>query len=187
MPQLQDEAQVKFFSGVAVVAPRDRKEWNLQIATNIAKASDNGIDDMAKGAQSSYIRLWGNMAQEILSLSPEKQAQYQQAAIEMMQKTRFPIKFDAASFREALFAVPENVRTVAYKAQLARFEEKSTPIVSEIAQTDESSSDEGAAIPIEILPQALPNAPESMRVSDFTEPESPAEELEERFTAAPAE
>jgi hypothetical protein len=36
----------------------------------------------------------------------------------MMQRTQFPYKFDADSFREALFSVPENIRRPEYQAQL---------------------------------------------------------------------
>jgi hypothetical protein len=167
-PQLGEEAQGKFFKNVESFASDDSADWRAQIATNIAHANDNGLDNMAEPTQNSYIHLFGNTAQEIFSLSPEKQAQFQQAAVELMQKTQFPIKFDADSFREALSAIPENARTTAYNAQLAEFEANISP-------------------PIEILPQALPIAPEFLRASSPVKPDAQAEELEENFITTQTE
>jgi hypothetical protein len=168
LPQLTEEAQGKFFKNVESLAPSNSTEWNAQIATNIAQANENGLDDVAETAQDSYVHLFGNAAQEISSLDPEKQAQFQQAAVELMQKTQFPIKFDADSFREALFAVPENARTAAYNEQLAAFETNIPPA-------------------LDILPQVLPIAPESLRASLPVKPDTQAEELEENFATTQAE
>lgn len=168
LPQLGEEAQEKFFKNVESLASDDSTNWRAQIATNIAHANDNGIDDITEPAQDSYIHLFGNIAQEIFSLSSEKQAQFQQAAVELMQKTQFPIKFDADSFREALSAIPENAHTTAYNAQLAEFEANIPP-------------------PVEILPQALPIAPEFLRASSPVKSDAQAEELEENFVTAQTE
>jgi hypothetical protein len=210
--QLGEEAQGKFFRNVEAIASSNSAERNAQIAINIAQVNENGLNDIAKTAQDPFIHLLGNTAQEILSLSPEKQAQFQQAAIELMQKTQFPIKFDADSFREALSAIPENVRTATYNAQLTEFEaniplpldvaeipevpsENITPLdvteipeipytIPEIPQTYTS---EVAEIPVEVLPQALPIAPESLRAFSPAKPDTQAEELEENFATAQAE
>ncbi|MDR2371881.1 MAG: hypothetical protein LBD60_01915 [Puniceicoccales bacterium] len=212
LSQLGEEAQEKFFKNVESLASDDSTDWRAQIATNIAHANDNGIDDITETAQDPYIHLFGNTAQEIFSLSPEKQAQFQQAAVELMQKTQFPIKFDADSFREALSAIPENARTTAYNAQLAEFE-ANIPLPSDVAEIPEVPSEnitpsdvveipevpytipeipqtytsEVAEIPVEVLPQALPIAPESLRASSPAKPDTQAEELEENFATAQAE
>ncbi|MDR1906848.1 MAG: hypothetical protein LBQ03_01355 [Puniceicoccales bacterium] len=196
-PQFGEVAQNKLLNNVAAFPPNQDPEWNLEIAANIAHASDNGINDIKGAAQNQYLHLFGNTAQEILSLSTEKQAQFQQAAVELMQKTQFPFKFDADSLREALFVVPENVRTSAYSTQLAEFAEKfhsslDTAVASDIPSVlpeavipEEYAPSEGAVTPVEILPQALPIAPESMRTTEHEH--NAQEELEENFATVQAE
>jgi hypothetical protein len=197
-PLLTEEAQGKFFNNVESLIPSNNTELNARIVADIAHANENGLDDVAKSAQDSYIHLFGNTAQEILSLSSEKQAQFQQAAAELMQKTQFPIKFDADSFREALFAIPENARTADYNGQLKAFEANLPPSADVVEVSEIPSAipeipqayappPEVEATPTEILPQALPIAPESLRISSPVKPDTHEEELEENFATAQAE
>jgi hypothetical protein len=114
----------------------------------------------------------------------------------MIQKTQFPFKFDADSFREALFVLPENVRTAEYREQLAELEaklhldtiekHKNSSAIPEIIPEYAPSSDKTAEMPIEILPQALPIAPESARIAGHNKYDD-REEWEENLATAQAE
>jgi hypothetical protein len=136
LPLLSEEAQEKFFAATTSfsVQAKDR-EWNLEIAANIANGNANGLDDIHGVAKNQYINLLGNTAQDILSLSPESQIQFQKEAIELMRKTQFPYKFDSDSFREALFSVPEGARTEAYASALNQFDQRNletTPLEAQL-------------------------------------------------------
>ncbi|MDR2812612.1 MAG: hypothetical protein LBB05_02385 [Puniceicoccales bacterium] len=198
LSQLTGEAQRKFFDNVNSSTSDQDQELNFQITTNIAHANENGIDDIRETAQDAYIHLFGRTAQNMLSLSTEKQAQFQQAAVALMQKTQFPIKFDADSFREALFVVPENVRTAAYNAQLVEFEAKfssadtaevneASSVVPEVVPEYGSPSNETVGTPVEVLPQALPVAPEALQAAKRDEQYYAQEELEENLATTQAE
>jgi hypothetical protein len=195
LPQLAEGAQEKFFNNVTALSSANQDtEWKSKIAVNVADGSENGLGDINGAAQNQYVNIFGNVAQNILSLSQEEQAQFQRAAIELMQKTQFPYKFDANSLREALFAVPEDIRTLDYRTQLAEFEKNFIPS-SDMATVQKTSpeipkpiihEEYVPAVPIEILPQALPIAPESLRtVAD--DGQNAQDELEENFATAQAE
>jgi hypothetical protein len=130
-PQLTSgEAQKKFFDDVAFFAlPNKDGEWKVDLLNNITVTAENGMDDIAEVAQSQYINLMGNTASLLPSMGPESQEHYQEAAIELMRKTKFPYKFDADALREALFVVPDNVRTEEYNTQLQKFVANLTPVV----------------------------------------------------------
>ncbi|MDR1591028.1 MAG: hypothetical protein LBR92_03480 [Puniceicoccales bacterium] len=192
--QLGEEAQEAFFNSVKSIVPNNSAEWNAKIVANIAHSTQNGLNDIAGAAQDPYINLLGNTAQAMHSFPPEEQAKFQQEAILLAQKTQFPIKFDADSFREAAFrealsAVPEDVRTPEYNAQLTasfvppldKAEEEPLSPLPEVAQTHEPE-----VIAIEILPQALPSAPETIRPTERDEHHA-QDELEENFASAKAE
>ncbi|MDR2200542.1 MAG: hypothetical protein LBN94_00285 [Puniceicoccales bacterium] len=123
-----EEAQRKFFDNVTfLVAPQKDGEWKVDLLNNIAVATENGMDDIADVAQSPYINLMGKTASLLPSLDSETQGHYQGMAIELMRKTKFPYKFDADALREALFVVPDSVRTEEYNTQLQKFVANLTP------------------------------------------------------------
>jgi hypothetical protein len=199
LPQLAEEAQGKFFNTVAALSPGNRDmEWKSEILVNIANASENGLDDIGRTASDQYVNTFGNVAQNIHSLPPEAQAQTQQAGIELIQKMQYPYHFNADSFREALFAVPEDVRTPDYRIKLAELDKnlarsadedtakKTSSAIEKPIIHEEYVSPEVAEVPVEILPQALPIAPDSPRTIKDDEPNG-QEELEENFAAAQAE
>jgi hypothetical protein len=257
--QLKGEAQGKFFDTNRSIAPNKSTDWDVGVVSKVVHDAPNGLNDIAETAQDPFINLLGNAAQNIHSASPEKQAEFQRAAIELIQKTQFPIKFDSDSFREAnfreiFFTVPENVRTPEYNAQLAtsfpaaprdNVEEEepplqlpeidqtyepeiaalspALPIVLEAAQEPEGgesdrqgekelaaefvspleetggqdnssplpevvrtyTSPQNEAAITEILPQALPVAPESLRTTGRNE--RAQDELEENLATTQAE
>jgi hypothetical protein len=216
-----DEAQKKLIDNANHFA-RGNPRWAIDILENISNANrdpqgginlenaaDYGSEDtdaIAKPAQnprtrllekSSLIHLLGNTASQLHSVNAENQVRFQETAIKMMQSTQFPQKFDADALREALFAVPENLRTNKYQEQLDAFDKKlaaAVPPAIVIPEEDlgeqqpekaepqptaaaEDSSDEQPQVPVEgqlpyvILENARPKSPTSQ-----------AENLEEDLT-----
>ncbi|MDR1434928.1 MAG: hypothetical protein LBI77_00790 [Puniceicoccales bacterium] len=195
LPVLSAEAQEKFFAAVTSYGTQTQdKEWNLEIAANIANANANGLDDIHGVAKDQYINLFGNMAQDILSLSPKSQAEFQKAAIELMQKTQFPHKFDSDSFREALFSVPEEVRGEKYSSALNQLDQKNletVPVEAEPPPLDleevssqkdepllEKSESQEETVPVEAqLPPFVPENVSSKKYEPLLEESEPQEDL----------
>jgi hypothetical protein len=116
LPENPDATQNKFFQTIDFLSNAERNpQWNVDLFSLISNASQRGIEDIAEIAQNPYMRFIGNTASQVTSLPQINQEQFQKAAIETMQKTQCPFKFDADSFREALFSIPENARTEKYR------------------------------------------------------------------------
>ncbi|MDR2807245.1 MAG: hypothetical protein LBB11_03765 [Puniceicoccales bacterium] len=124
-PQLITErAREKFFDNVNSLVPINPDiRWNANVLINIAEHSTNGIDIIPETMRDQYVHLFGEVASQILSLDATTQSLFQKAAIALMQKTQFPYKFDADSFREALFTIPEDIRSGEYSAHLNAFDD----------------------------------------------------------------
>ncbi|MDR0418389.1 MAG: hypothetical protein LBH08_03075 [Puniceicoccales bacterium] len=128
LPENFDATQNNFFHTVNFFGNIERNpKWNVNLLSSIADASSHEIESIAESAQSPYIHFIGNTISQVTFMAQAEQEQLQKAAIGMMQKAQFPFKFDADSFREALFTIPENIRTIEYNEQLAKFVEKFPP------------------------------------------------------------
>jgi hypothetical protein len=134
MPALSDEAQKKLIDRATLLAASNRDpQWRFEFLENIADsgaegAIAGGLDGIADIAKDSLVNFLGKTADKFASMGAKDQARFQKAAVKavkMMQGTQFPYKFDADALREALFAVPESMRSEEYKTQLAALERNS--------------------------------------------------------------
>lgn len=107
----------KFFGNVATFGRYGKGfDWKISLLDSYAKNADNGLNTIEDTPNNSLIGYIGILAEQHTRFSDEEMKSFQKSAVMLMNKTKFPYKFDKDAFREAIGLIPEVKREKEYTA-----------------------------------------------------------------------
>ena len=125
----------KYFGNIATFGRYGKGfEWKIGLLDEYANNADDGINTIENTKGNALIGYVGILAEQHVKFSEAEMKTFQKSAVMLMNKTKFPYKFDKDAFREAIGLIPETKREQEYAAifnKLNEFDEDKDKIDTE--------------------------------------------------------